>query len=279
VITAMPRIAIVMRDFDHALVTFRDTCGLPVVDFSPRTVPDLGARVAMCMPEGGSNIELMAPADPDKPLSQSLQKCLDRRGEGPYALMLEAPEPDVEAAALSARGMSVLALMRGAGGRDIHPRSTHGVLIRIYPDNSVRKPGGLTDGAPGLSGIMKVVVATADASLASDAYGRGLGLDVEPPVEDEERGVLCAVCRPPKGGVIELVSAVDTTRPFARDIERFVKEEHEGIYALVLHADDPAAATSLLEARGMRMGGSSGREASLFGARFLIEQPDRPGAA
>src|SRR3954453_19995897 len=117
VITAMPRIAIVMADFDLALGTFRDGFGLPVVDFSERTVPQLGARVAMCMPEGGSNIELMAPAGPGKPLSQSLQKRPARRGEGFYALMLEAPEPDVEATALAARGMDVLPLMGGAGGR------------------------------------------------------------------------------------------------------------------------------------------------------------------
>jgi hypothetical protein len=272
VITAMPRIAIVMHDFDRALATFREGFGLPVVDFSARTVPGLGAHVAMCMPEGGSNIELMSPADPDKPLSQSLQKCLDRRGDGPYALMLEAPEPDVEAAALAARGMDVLPLMAGAGGRDIHPRSTHGVLIRVYPDNSVRNPGDLANDAPGLSGIGRVIVATTDASLASDAYGRGLGLDIGPAVEDEERGVLSAVCRPPKGGVIELVSALDSTKPFARDVERFVKEDHEGIYALVLHADDPTAAVSLLKARGIHMGGAGGREASVFGARFLIEQ-------
>ena len=109
VITAMPRIAIVMHDFDLAIATFRDGFGMPVSDFSGHTVPHLGAHVAMCTPEGGSNVELMAPADPAKPLSQSLQRCLDRRGEGPYALMLEAPDPDVEAEALSARGLDVLA--------------------------------------------------------------------------------------------------------------------------------------------------------------------------
>jgi len=165
VITAMPRIAIVMHDFDLAIATFRDGFGMPVSDFSGHTVPHLGAHVAMCTPEGGSNVELMAPADPSKPLSQSLQRCLDRRGEGPYALMLEAPDPDLEAEALSARGMDVLPLMRGAGGRDIHPRSAHGVLIRVYPDDSVRKLEGLTSGEPGLSGTTKVVVATTDAPI------------------------------------------------------------------------------------------------------------------
>jgi len=274
VITAMPRIAIVMHDFDLAIATFRDGLGMPVSDFSGRTVPQLGAHVAMCTPDGGSNVELMAPADPATPLSQSLQRCLDRRGEGPYALMLEAPDPDVEAEALSARGLDVLALMKGAGGRDIHPRSTHGVLIRVYPDDSVRKPEGLISGEPELSGITNVVVATADAALAEGAYRHGLGLPTDPVVEDGERGVRRVVCHPPKGGVIELVSPTDTTRPFAQDIERFTKGDagqgREGIYALVLRADDPDAAASLLAARGVPMGGRDGREASVFGTRFLI---------
>ncbi len=101
-ITAMPRIAIAVHDFDAAVTTFRDVLGMPVVDFSPQTAASLGARVGMCAPPGGSNIELMAPADPTKPLSQALQSFLDRRGEGLYALMLEAPDPDAEALELAA---------------------------------------------------------------------------------------------------------------------------------------------------------------------------------
>lgn len=274
-ITAMPRIAVVVQDFEHAMTTFRDGFGMPVADFSGHTVPHLGAHVAMCAPEGGSNVELMAPADPGKPLSQSLQRCLDRRGEGPYALMLEAPDPDVEAEALSARGLDVMPLMKGAGGRDVHPRSTHGVLIRVYPDDSVRRPEGLTSGEPGLSGITKVIVATSDAGLAEAAYRHGLGLAAGPVTEDEARGVRCVVCRPPKGGVIELVSAVDTTRPFAADVERFVKGDRgqgrEGMYGLVLQAGDPAAAMAQLATRGIPVGGLDGREASVFGTRFIVE--------
>ena len=80
-INAMPRIAIAMNDFSEAVTTFRDTFGMPVVDFSPRTVPDLGAHVGMVAPPGGSMIELMSPANPDLPLSQAIQRFLDRRGE------------------------------------------------------------------------------------------------------------------------------------------------------------------------------------------------------
>jgi hypothetical protein len=273
VITAMPRIAIAVHDFEGAVTTFRDRFGLPVVDFSDQTVPTLGAHVAMCVPEGGSNIELMSPADDAKPLSRALGKFLARRGDGPYALMLEAPDPDVEAAALSARGLDVLPLMPGASGRDVHPRSTHGVLIRVYPDNSVRT-GPSASEAPGLSGIMTVIVATADASLAADVYGQGIGLAAEPAVQDQERGVLCARCRAPKGGVIELVSPLetDTDRPFAQDIERHLKEEPAGMYALVLHAADPRTAAGILAKRGLDIQGTTDRVVRAHGTRFLLDQ-------
>lgn len=267
----MPRIAIAVNDFETAVTKFREGFGLPVVDFSDRTVPDLGAHVGMCVPEGGSNIELMAPATPDKPLSQSLQKFLDRRGEGLYALMLEAPDPDAEAADLARRGLDVLPLMAGAGGRDIHPRSTHGVLIRVYPDNSVGDLGPQEHVEPGLSGIAKVIVATTDAAVAANVYREGLGLDVSTVVDDVERGVLQAVCRPPKGGSIELVSVVDGQKPFAHEIERFVAERGEGMFALVLEAKDPEDASSMLGARGVEVRRDDDDvHTSVFGARFLI---------
>ena len=91
-ITAMPRIAIAVKDWAETLATFHDKLGMPIVDISESTIESLGAHVAMCVPQGGSNIELMSPSDPASPLSQSLQKFLDRRGEGLFALMLEAPD-------------------------------------------------------------------------------------------------------------------------------------------------------------------------------------------
>ncbi len=270
-ITALPRIAIAMTDFDAAVRTFRDVFGLPVLDFSERTVPSLGAHVGMCQPTGGSNIELMAPSDPTKPLSQALQRFLDRRGDGLYALMLEAPDPDGEAIELAARGLDVLPLMAGAGGRDVHPRSTAGVLIRVYPDGSVADPGPQPLGVPGLSGITRAIVATADATAAAMAYGHGFGLAVDPPATDDERGVQVVRCRPPKGGVIELVSAVDHSRPFAAEIERFAKEQG-GLYALVLEADDPAAATALLRVRGVPLSDGPVPALTVFGTRFLLDR-------
>ena len=255
-ITAMPRIAIAVSDFDAAISTFRERMGMYVDDFSPETVPSLGAHVAMCQPTGGSNIELMAPSNPDQPLSQALQKFLDRRGEGTYAMMLEAPEPNAEAETLLEKGIKVLPLMRGAGGRDIHPSSTHGVLIRIYPDGSVTQPNNPPSAAPHFSGIQKVMIATRDASIAGEVYADRLGLDADPPDVDSQRGVLTRLIRPAQGGVIELLSPIDTTQKVASDIDSFLCSKGEGIYALVLSANDEVKE----------------QDFHLFGTRFLIER-------
>ena len=40
--------------------------------------------------------------------------------------------------ALAARGLRIMPLMPGAFGRDVHPSSTHGVLIRVYPVDSFK---------------------------------------------------------------------------------------------------------------------------------------------
>jgi catechol 2,3-dioxygenase-like lactoylglutathione lyase family enzyme len=272
VITAMPRIAIAVHDFDTAVATFRDSLGMPVVDFSSRTVPSLGAHVAMCVPPGGSNIELMAPADPAAPLSQALQSSLERRGEGLYALMLEAPDPDAEAVELAGRGLAVTPLMPGAGGRDVHPRSTHGVLVRVYPNDSATTTGDAAgSGGLGLSGIVRVVVAVADASLAATAYGDGFGLEVGPVVDDADRGVRAVQCQPPKGGLIELVSVLDPSRPFAQAIVHCIKERHGGLFALVLHAPDPVRTMARLTELGFTSPDLPADEAVICGSRFIIE--------
>lgn len=269
-ITNMPRIAIAMHDYAGAVALFRDVFRMPVLDFSDSTVPSLGAHVGMCQPAGGSNIELMAPADPTKPLSQALQKFLDARGDGFYALMLEAPVPNDEADALLVRGVEVLPLMAGAGGRDIHPRATSGVLIRVYPNDSVAPGGAYGHEAPDVSGIVRAIVACADLTTAIAQYRDGLGLRVDEPADDDERGVRTAIVHPPKGGVIELVEAVDPSRPFAEAIARQVKEQRGGLYALVLQADDPAAAVATLAARGVEVT-TDPPGAVVFGARLLFE--------
>ena len=233
-ITGMPRIAIATHDFEGCVDTFRNEFGMPIVDLTPGSVESLGAKLAMCVPDGGSNIELMSPANPDAPLSQSLSRFLERRGEGLFALMLEAPDPDEEAQCLAEGGLNVLPPMAGASGRDVHPNSTHGVLIRVYPVNSFS--GGTSPSASGLSGIMRVIVAVRDLEHARRVYQTGFGLACDPVGDDDVRGVRGFICRPPDGGVIEFVTPTDADRPFAREVASFL-DDREGLYALLLHAE------------------------------------------
>lgn len=254
-ITAMPRIAIAAHDFNALVSLFRDKFHMPVLDLSDMSLKEYGAALGMCVPAGGSNIELMSPVDPDTPLSKSLQGFLDRRGEGLFALMLEAPVPDDEARELAERGLNVMPLMSGAFGRDVHPNSTHGVLIRVYPVDSFkgkyREP--LDDRAPRLSGIVRVIVAVEDIEHAVAVYGERFKLPVGKILDDAERGVWSATCRPPAGGVIELVAVKDPTRVFARAIERHLEERREGMYALVLESPDLAATAASLAGHGIRV--------------------------
>lgn len=254
-ITGMPRIAITVRDFAAAVASFREKLGMPVVDVSESSVKDLGASLAICLPKGGSNIEIMSPADPSAALSQSLQRFLDRRGEGLFALMLEAPDPEREAEVLLDRGLNVLPLMEGAGGRDVHPNSTHGVLVRVYPVDSFAGyegtgPTSAKDN-PELSGIARVIIAVKDLDHAVDVYGRGFAMDIGRPWLDAERGVRTAICTPASGGVIELVSVQDSQRPFARSVREFLDKSQEGMFAVVLQSRDLQATQRALLARGV----------------------------
>ena len=283
-ITGMPRIAIASRDFDGMIRLFRDQLGMPVVDVSQLTLQDLGANIGMCIPEGGSNIELMSPGIDEAPLSISLTRFLERRGDGLFAMMLEAPVPDEEAEELLSRGLNVLPLMEGAGGRDVHPNSTHGVLIRVYPVGSFEVPPGVSvqtsdaEDNPGLSGISRAIVAVKDVEHAAEVYGKKFALKIDAPKLDRKRGVRFSICRPPSGGIIELVSVEDSSQPFAASIQEFLDSHPEGMYALVLQAPDVRRAAEVLAARGLRVSVSADSDdaieldpKSTFGARFRIE--------
>jgi catechol 2,3-dioxygenase-like lactoylglutathione lyase family enzyme len=277
-ITGMPRIAIATPDFDGLVHTCRHALGLPVIDLRAEFQPTLGAQLAMCVPEGGSHLELMSPGDPAAPLSQSLQRFLDRRGQGLFALMLEAPDPDAEAETLAQRGLNVLPRMAHAGGRDIHPNATHGVLIRVYPVDSFtgRPPPGTPTGP--LSGVVRVRIAVRDLDRAIRTYGLGLGLAVDAPVLDAQRGVASALVHPPSGGAIELLAVRDATRPLAAAIDAHLASQGEGLYALTLQARQPTALLPGMHSRGLQARAAADDPetieippAAMFGARIRIE--------
>ena len=272
-ITGMPRIAIAAGDFDAMITTFRDIFGFPVLDVSSTTVDSMGARLAMCVPPGGSNIELMCPANPEAPLSQSLQRFLDRRGQGLFALMLEAAVPDDEAQILIDKGLNVLPVMQGAAGRDVHPKYTHGVLIRVYPIKSFDEQLVETEQSLNLSGVVRVMIAVDDIDRAVSVYGEGLGLPADPVVSDENQGVITALCYPPTGGVIQLIAANDSSKPLAKSVSAHVEDKGEGMYALVLQAPDIDKAVAGLKSRGLNIqaGADGVMEAEVHGARIRIE--------
>ncbi|MEZ0174348.1 MAG: VOC family protein [Candidatus Reddybacter sp.] len=280
-ITGMPRIAIAVHDYPAVVSLFRDKFGMPVIDLSKSSTAEYGAALGMCVPEGGSNIELMSPVHMDTPLSKSLQGFLDRRGQGLFALMLEAPLPDDEAEALAQRGLNVMPLMPGAFGRDVHPSSTHGVLIRVYPmDSFATKYKGPVDkrDGPRVSGISRVMIAVEDLDHAIEAYGTQFNMAMDATLLDAERGVRAAICRPASGGVIELVAVDDGTRPFAKAIAEFLENRREGMYALVLQTSDVPATQKMLVERGLDVNISADSpdvlevdQQATFGALIRIE--------
>jgi methylmalonyl-CoA/ethylmalonyl-CoA epimerase len=286
-IVAMPRIAVAVRDMDRAITIFRDRLGMPVYEF--KWVREaLGIRMSLCVPAGGSHIELMAPDDPARAHSGSLIRFLERRGEGLFALMLYAPDPNAEAEALATRGLQVMPLMQDAGGRDIHPRNTHGVLIRIYPSGLAADlereldrglgPMSKRESRAQLTGISRVILAVRDLDDAVAVYRDRLGIHTALQATDPARGVRVAVCAPSSGGRIELTSPIDDRGSFGRELSGFLRERGEGMYALVLESADLDATANALRAKGIglrRCDADPGQweidAAAVHGARIRFE--------
>jgi methylmalonyl-CoA/ethylmalonyl-CoA epimerase len=286
-ITAMPRIAIAVRDMDRAIATFRDRLGMPVYEFE-WVRKALGIRMSLCVPAGGSHIELMSPDDPARAHSGSLIRFLDRRGEGLFALMLYAPNPNAEAEELATRGLAVMPLMQDAGGRDIHPKNTHGVLIRIYPsamaadlERELEQGLGtisMRESRAHLSGISRVIVAVRDLGDAVAVYRDRLGIRTSLQGAESARGVRVAVCAPSNGGKIELRSLIDDHGGSVRELAGFLRERGEGMYAVVLESADLDATAEALRAKGIALQRSAADPtqweidaASVHGARIRIE--------
>lgn len=284
-ITGMPRIAVAVHDMDRAVATFRDVLGMPVHEFD-WVRRSLGIRMALCVPAGGSHIELMSPEDPARSHSGSLIRFLERRGEGLFALMLYAPDPNAEAEALAARGLEAMPLMQDAGGRDFHPKNTHGVLIRIYPSAMVadlereleQGLGSNRESLAHLSGIGRVILAVRDLDDAVVVYRDRFGLSTRVQGADAARGVRIALCTPASGGTIELRSPLDHRGSSGRELAAFLRGHGEGMYALVLESSAPEATASALRAKGISLQRSAADPAqweidpaAVHGVRLRIE--------
>jgi hypothetical protein len=172
--------------------------------------------------------------------------------------------------------------MEGAGGRDVHPNSTHGVLIRVYPVDSFAGYEGVgpasAEDNPELSGIARIIIAVDDLDRAVDVYGTKFAMDMACRSLDAERGVQTAICTPASGGVIELVSAQDSTQPFARSVREFLDSGQEGMFAVVLQSRDLQATRHALLARGVEVAPNDEspdvlelERGATFGVRVRIE--------
>jgi methylmalonyl-CoA/ethylmalonyl-CoA epimerase len=127
-------VAIVVRDMNAALATYRDRLRLPLDVLLP--IESDGVRIAF-LPVGESNIELVEPTD----RSTGVARFLESRGEGFHHVCLEVDDVAAELERLAGEGVELIdtAPRRGAEGpvAFIHPRSAHGVLVEL-----IEAPGG-----------------------------------------------------------------------------------------------------------------------------------------
>ena len=124
-------VAIIVRSIEQALVFYRDTLGIEPSEI--REVPSEQVRIAF-LPlggPGGSEIELVEPLS----ANASLNRFLEKRGEGLHHICLEVEDIDAALRELREKGAPVLDQepRQAAEGRAIflHPKGTSGVLLEL----------------------------------------------------------------------------------------------------------------------------------------------------
>lgn len=125
-----PRIAhvgIAVPELEPALAFYRDVLGL--APHSPETAD--GATI-VSLSFGDSEVELLAPLEPDSPIA----RFLERRGPGIHHICYRVADLDAALAACKAAGYRLIDATprRGAGDRRIafiHPSSTAGILLEL----------------------------------------------------------------------------------------------------------------------------------------------------
>jgi methylmalonyl-CoA epimerase len=132
--TRVHHVAVVVRDMEAALATYRDQLRLPLDVLLP--IESDGVRIAF-LPVGESSIELVEPTDD----ATGVARFLETRGEGFHHVCLEVDDVAAELDRLAGNGLELIDRepRRGAEGpvAFIHPRSCHGVLVEL-----IEAPGG-----------------------------------------------------------------------------------------------------------------------------------------
>ena len=162
-------------------------------------------------------------------------------------MMLYAPDPNAEAEALATRGLEVMPLMQDAGGRDIHPKNTHGVLIRIYSsamaadlDRELDQglgPMSMRESRAHLTGIRRVILAVRTSRMrwpfiaTVSAFRRDYRAN-------NRRGVCESPCADRRAAAGSSSRLRSTIAAVSGEATAFLGERGEGMYALVLESAD-----------------------------------------
>ncbi len=125
-----PRIAhvgIAVPDLDEALAFYRE-----VLDLEPHPTETVDGATIASLSFGDSEIELLAPGEPESPIA----KFLARRGPGIHHICYRVSDLDAALAACKRAGYRLIdeTPRVGAGGRRIafvHPKATAGILLEL----------------------------------------------------------------------------------------------------------------------------------------------------
>jgi methylmalonyl-CoA/ethylmalonyl-CoA epimerase len=125
-------VGVAVPEMDAGVAFWRDTLGASEIG-EPFDMPEQGVRVCFVdTPNGGTQIELLAPLSADSPIAGFLAK--NPLG-GQHHLCFEVPDIEAARAEFEAQGKRVLGPTRiGAHGTPIffvHPKDMAGVLTEI----------------------------------------------------------------------------------------------------------------------------------------------------
>ena len=125
-------VGVAIPDMDAAIAFYRDTLGASEIS-EPFDMPEQGVKVCFVdTPDGGTQVELLAPLSDDSPIAGFLAK--NPLG-GQHHLCFEVPDIQAARAEFEGQGKRILGPTRlGAHGTPIffvHPKDMSGVLTEI----------------------------------------------------------------------------------------------------------------------------------------------------
>ena len=125
-------VGVAIPDMDAAIAFYRDTLGASEIS-EPFEMPEQGVKVCFVdTPDGGTQVELLAPLSDDSPVAGFLAK--NPLG-GQHHLCFEVPDIQAARAEFDGQGKRILGPTRlGAHGTPIffvHPKDMNGILTEI----------------------------------------------------------------------------------------------------------------------------------------------------